>query len=411
MSLLARRAVSLATSAVLHATAFFLLTLIPLDAPGVAEEEQVIVVALPLPAGEPGAADAIVENQELADGPGDAEPLRIPGFEVDVAKIRDRQATLFPFLTESLPVVDELRASHAAVTPKLTWLTPRESPRPRSGLPPLDLSDTDLWHLVDEAWSRRERWRNFVKIATLVAEHDPDVGRAPELLRTHLDQNLLQPYYDAETRDPRFWVMLGLAADHEPIVRFVTGFVREHPSTRSSIELLFLLDEFAQASRDALLMLMATEPERDLGLTRASDASAFELAVAIRERYRSWLEDRNLGSTPDIRRHYDGVRLRILTAIVDTAPDGYGAADARFLAGRILWDQNNVPDALRWWREIGPDPRGMYEPLYSAVLDVVQSPSRAKAAGISAILGADYRRWLEFSEARLAEFGYRLDSF
>jgi hypothetical protein len=97
--------------------------------------------------------------------------------------------------------------------------------------------------------------------------------------------------------------------------------------------------------------------------------------------------------------------------IIETTPDGYGAADARFLVGRILWGQNNVPDALRWWREIAPDTRGMYAPIYTEVLDVVQSTSTGKAARISALLGSDYRQWLEFSARRLAEFGYGLDTF
>lgn len=413
MTLLARRLVSLAISVALHAALVALLVLVPLgQRPGAAPGEPVTVAVLTFPEpGEPSVADLITEDLEIADGVPQPEALRIPGFEVDVAKVRTRQDELFPYLTETLTDLDDLRARAASRAGGLTWLVPSTPVRPPSGLPPLVLSDADLWHLVDDAWSRRERWRNFVTIATLVAEHDPDAGRAPELLRTHLDQNLLQPYYDTTTRDPRFWVMLNLAADHAPIIRFVGRFVRAHPSSRSSTELLFLLDELAQASRDALLMLMATQPERDLGLTRAADPAAYELAIAIRERYRRWLRDRNLDSTAQIRRHYDSIRLRILTTIIETTPGRYGDADARFLIGRIRWDQSNVPDAIRWWNEIAPDERRMYEPVYSELLPVVRSPGASRAARISALLGADYRRWLEFSTRRLAEFGYQLDTF
>ncbi len=413
MTLLARRLVSLAISVALHAALVAVLVLVPIgQRPGAAPGEPVTVAVLAFPEpGEPSVADVITEDLEIADGVPQPEALRIPGFEVDVAKVRARQDELFPYLTATLTDLDDLRARAASRAGGLTWLVPSTPVRPPSGLPPLVLSDADLWHLVDDAWSRRERWRNFVTIATLVAEHDPDAGRAPELLRTHLDQNLLQPYYDTTTRDPRFWVMLNLAADHAPIIRFVGRFVRAHPSSRSSTELLFLLDEFAQASRDALLMLMATEPERDLGLTRAADPAAYELAIAIRERYRRWLRDRNLDSTAQIRRHYDSIRLRILTTIIETTPGRYGDADARFLIGRIRWDQSNVPDAMRWWNEITPDERRMYEPVYSELLPVVRAPGASRAARISALLGADYRRWLEFSTRRLAEFGYQLDTF
>jgi hypothetical protein len=409
MTLSARRIVSFTISGALHAASLALLLHVPLPGAAVSTDDQVTVAVMVPPT--PAAADAITEGQRLADALADPEALQIPGFAVDVAKIRARQDALFPFLTDDLTVIDNLRASVRARSSRLTWFTESPPRRASSGLPPLVLSDADLWHLVDEAWSRRERWQNFVKIATLAAEHDPNEGRAPELLRTHLDQNLLQPYYDAETRDPRFWVMLNLAADHAPIVRFVSGFVRRHPSSRSSTELLFLLDEFAQASRDALLMLMSTEPDRDLRLTRAADPAAYELAVAVRERYRGWLRDRNLEGTAEIRSYYDGIRLRILTTIIETTPVGYGAADARFLAGRIMWDQNNVPDALRWWRDIAADDRRMYARIYTDVLDVVRSEGPSKASRISALLGADYRRWLEFSDARLGEFGYELDTF
>lgn len=412
MTLLTRRLVSLALSAALHAALLLVVTFVPPPAGAGSEGDLVTVAVVTLPEpGAPTAADAITEGEALADAIGEPEPLRLPGVELDVAKVRERQDALFPFLTDDLSAVDELRAAAAAHASTLSWLTPARPERPQSGLPPLVLSDQEFRDLVDAAWSRRERWGNFVAIATLVAEHDPDEGRAPELLRTHLDQNLLQPYYDAETRDPRFWVMLNLAADHAPILRFVTRFAREHPSTRATTELLFLLDELAQASRDALLMLLSTEPERDLLLTRTADRAAFELALTIRHRYRALLRDRHLEGTDAIRREYDAIRLRILQTIVETTPAGYGAADARFLAGRILWDQNNVADALRWWRDITPDSRGMYAPVYTGVLDAIRAPGTGKAARISALLGADYRNWLEFSKRRLAEFGYTVDGF
>ena len=53
----------------------------------------------------------------------------------------------------------------------------------------------------------------------------------------------------------------------------------------------------------------------------------------------------------------------------------------------------------------------MYAPVYSEVLQVMRSPVPLKAAPISALFGAEYRQWLDFSAQRLAEFGYRLDTF
>ena len=45
-----------------------------------------------------------------------------------------------------------------------------------------------------------------------------------------------------------------------------------------------------------------------------------------------------------------------------------------------MWDQNNVPDALRWWRDIAADDRRMYARIYTDVLDVVRSEGPSKAS-------------------------------
>jgi hypothetical protein len=411
MTPVGRRLVSLGISAALHAALAALAAVTPpRDRPSRTRDATTVATVHVRSPREPTAAETVHEEASArSDAP--TQALRIPGYSFDVRRVREHQHALFPFLTGSLDAIDELRAIVAARQARLTWATPAHSRRPASRLPPLALSDAEMMNLVDNAWSRRDRWRSFAEIATLVTSHDPNEGRSAELLRLHLDQNLLQPYYDGATRDPRFWVMLNLAADHEVVVRFVGRFAREHPSSRASTELLFLLDEFAQASRDALLMLMATDPDRDLRRTLAGDPEAFALAVSVRDRYRTWLRERGMDDTAAIRRHYDAVRLRILRTIVDTTSDGYGASDARFLIGQILWDQNRVTDAIEWWQQIDRDERGMYEAVSRDVLRDVRSWTGASAARISARLGVEYRLWLEFSERRLSEFGYRLNSF
>lgn len=409
MTLLGRRVVSCALSLALHACGIGLLLLLrPPLAPD-AGGRTVAVLHVPAPAA-PSTTDRIAELEGVIDGI-PAESFRIPGFEFDVGKIRARQDDLFPFLTEELTVLDDVKAVAAERATQMTWQTEAARKRSSSRLPPLEISDMELWDLVDAAWSRRERWRTFEKIATMVATHDPDSERSADLLRTHIDQNLLQPYYDSASRDPRFWVMLNLAADHGLLVRFASTFVREHPSTLAATELLFLLDEYAQASRDALLMLIATDPEHQLRLTREGNPDAHALAVQVRDRYLTWLRARDLDTTHRIRGFYDGIRMRILRTIVETTPGGYGAADAQYLIGMILWDQNRIADAVAAWRQIGSDRRRMYEPVYTEIRRELEAAPRPSVVRISAILGAEYRHWLEFSKQRLAEFGYALDSF
>jgi hypothetical protein len=244
-----------------------------------------------------------------------------------------------------------------------------------------------------------------------VSEHDPDAGRAADLVRTHIDRNLLQPYQLTRHADAQFWVLLHLAVDQEPVVRFVERFVRDHPGSRVATELLFLLDELTMANQITLFTLLVTEPERDLTTTHASDPRAYDLAVAIHRRYVGLLRERQLDSPEGIQRTYDDIRTRILTTIIQTSPDGYGAADARYLLGRIYWSQERRADAMETWRAIQPDNRRVYAPFYERVRPEVLSPSPLTMGRISAVLGAEYGAWRRSSEARLRQFGYSVGDF
>ena len=250
----------------------------------------------------------------------------------------------------------------------------------------------------------------FQEIAALLTKHDPDAGDASAVIRMYLEQNLLQPYFDTSTRDPRFWVMLDLAADHTRLIEFIGAFVTRHPSSKTTTELLFMLDEFTQASRDAMLMLLSTAPKIDLGLTRNADPNAYALALSIHEQYRRWARQRGLDHTESMRAHFDDVRLRILQTIIASTPAGYGASDARFLMGRILWDRHDRAGAFRVWRELAPDGRDSYDSAASAIAREL-AIGDVPAVNIISILGSEHRRWIAFSSERLAQFGYTVDSF
>lgn len=368
-----------------------------------------LLMGAPAPApagtGTPALAVTFVEESPLAQN----EPIDgdVPEFPFDVTKVANA-ANLFPFLTDPMLFLEEAREKFRVSPERL--FNPLGRARTTSTKPPLVAGEDQLQRLVDRAWSRRDRWSNFAPIAELLGRHDPQDGAAHLLMRLYLDQNLLQPYYDTSTRDPRFWVMLGLAADHARLMDFVAAFVREHPSSRTTTELLFMLDEFAQASRDTLLMLLSTDPDSDLNDTREASRPAFQIARRVYEQYEELAFQLGLRDSRTVQKHFDDIRLRILRTIIETTPDGYGESDARFLAGRIMWEQNNVPKAIEWWQDLGPDDRGAYALASSAVTDALLSGG-SRAVEISRILGGEYRRWLEFSGARLAEFGYTFDTF
>jgi len=414
------RAEGLTASASLHlALVLFFLSLPPLNPPATTSEPALARLTVETIDGPlEGTPEDTQDSQRPDDTTGRGGPpspleddgsFQLDGLNVDLTKIARQLDVLFPFVTEPMRFLDNMRPGSEGQPGRL--VNPFGQERRLERLQPLKLDDGEYDRIVNEAWSRRMRWQSFSEIAGMLGKFDPDEGDAPSLVRSHLDHNLLQPYYDSETRDPRYWVMLGLAADHEPFIRFVEAFVRDHPSSRTTTELLFMLDEFAQGSRDAMLMLLDTNPETLLASTRAADDEAFALAQLIDRRYRGWVQVNGIDGGDLVRRRFDDVRLKILDAILASTPDGYGAGDARFLIGRIHWERRDRERALSVWRLIEPDARDAYEEATSALISELAQGTGVRSSRVSSILGAEYRRWLTFSRRRLEEFGYAFDTF
>lgn len=408
----ARRACGFSVSVVLHvaAVAGFALVAPP---PGSSNPpqpgSQIAVVYVP---SEPSAASR--DRDLLEEAPLDAvvesAGVHFAGFEFDIAKIRERRDALFPFLTADLPFLDRM-ADDTRLAPS-GLVNPYAQPARDAGRrPPLEIDGRDLQAIIDRSWSRRDRWRAFSEFAGLMATHDPDSGRLPDLIRAYVDQNLLQPFCDAGPTDPRFWAMLEIASEHTDFVDLVDRFVQQHPSSRATTELLFLLDELVQGNRHALRMLLQTDPDDDLPLTTAASRAGHELAVALRGHYRKRAVQRQLDSWEAISARYDGLRLRILTTIVDSTPDGYRSADARFLIGTIVFDPDDPSEALRWWGDIKPEAKDTYAWEYSRILDLIRSGPAVDAKRFTYVLEAmDSRSWLA-SIRRLRQFGHDCHTF
>ncbi len=277
--------------------------------------------------------------------------LTAPGFTFDIAKLARRSTALFPFLTRTLSFnIEKPREKRAAslVNP----FAPKSGPVRE---PPLVMSDAEVQRLVDEAWTRRERWGPFQRLRTLADTPDPDVGQVPALLHEYVTQDALQPYIETHMRDPRVWTQLGLASDHELFLDFITDYVSRHPGTKGSIELLFMLDNLAQSSLDTLQLVMEIEPARDLQWTRRMSPAAFDTFVRVRDYYTTQRKRRGLDSYRLLERHYDQIRAQILTTIVQTAPDDYRVNDARYLLGALYWRRGRNADAMRVWRQMRAD--------------------------------------------------------
>jgi hypothetical protein len=368
------------------------------------------VVELVAPAAVETADDTPLGSVPEPNPAGDIElPDRtVDGFSIDLEKIRAQRATLFPFLTLDLMFLAPLQHDVAAARTRL--VNPFATGASPADPPPLEISNAALQEIVDRAWSRRRRWETFGPIATVLTSHAANGGRAADLVRAYLDDNILQPYCDGARRDPRFWAMLENAADHAHFVDFVRSFARAHPSSLTTTELLFLLDELAQGSRDVVLMLMETRPETDLGATRASVPDAWALAVELKQWYGSWLFERELDRQA-VRERYDTLRLRLLQTIVETTPHGYRANDARYLAGEILFARQAFDAAAAAWRAIEPDVDDAYFRAYSDVRRVLDATGPVDRVGIRRAIANEYGRWRVFSIDRLKRFGHECDTF
>lgn len=359
---------------------------------------------------DPGRKDRLPElNAESSS-------VSMLGFKFDALKISERAHVLFPFVTPGVSL--DHFALHAprdgAVVLRNPFARP-SAPRQNDGAP-LFLSDGAIDALVDKTWSRRERWAAFEPIRALIDTHAGNAGSLPAIVQRYTDRNALQPYQDMGIRDPRFWTQLGLAADHVSFIALIRQYAADHPSTRTTTELLFLLDRIAEASRDALAVLLDSDPETDLRWTWRSNPAAHELAVELRRHYRAELTRLGLTTGDRISRHYDAVRLSILQGILRTTPDGYRANDARFLIGAIQWRQGKRTEALQAWQQAGEVPGDSYaiaSGQLAAVLraKTAQTREHVLARQVDRILKFEYGRWWDLSYDRLKKFGFTFDTY
>jgi hypothetical protein len=426
---MARRAGSLGASAALHIAIL------------VAASSRTMPPSATAPAAKPRVVDVFVVPPVDDSGPAGLNPLdptddnirrdygsttvKLPGFEYNVAKIKARATLLFPFVTPGLSLGRFGIAPHPELRDgfhdPLASVAAADKSR---GSPPLVLSDAALQALVDDTWSRRDRWPLFRRIEKIAETHHPDAGKLPALLHEYQAQNGLQPYLDASIRDPRLWTELGLAADHVEFIGFISRFASQHPSTKATTELLFLLDKLAQASFDALVTLLDTMPDPQLRWTHDANRGAYDFIVDIRHHYANLLVRKGLSSSEALAAHFDKVRLDILAGILRTTPGGYRANDARFLIGSVYWRQQNIGGALRTWRAMTVDRTDGYAASIARILSAIathtggdrgdvdtRETTRLLAADIERILRAEHGRWIMFSMDRLKQFGFHFDTF
>ncbi len=337
----------------------------------------------------------------------DVSDLRDRAFTFDIDKIAARADRLFPFV-DSMSLLPTAPMSRAAKQYDSPMLVP-ESHLARP-LPPLNLSAAEMQSVLDESWSRRDRWASFQPLVDLVGGFDFQTGDLPDLLRRYVNENVLQPFRADRNLEPKLWALLSVASDHSEFVRFITGFIRRVPASKVSTELLFLLDKLVQSNVNALQSLVALDIVGGLEWTKKVSPSGAATLVAIHGFHKRALDKRGLWDTSALADRYDHVRLDILDHLIRTSPQGYRVNDARFLIGEIYWRKGRATDAFRVWRQIRPDTNDQYFGVSSELLNAMRlTPIRA--VQIDVALGDETRRWTYASFVRLRQFGFQFDSF
>jgi hypothetical protein len=336
------------------------------------------------------------------------------GFTFDLRKVRSRWSDLFPFVTAPPRLDVDAAARRASSTRGFVFVDPDRIPASEPpARPALAMSPSGIQQLIDRAWSRRERWSRFARFVNLANGYHPDDGRLPAVIRAYVAQNMLQPYEEMSLPDPTRWMLLVLAADDRDYLEFVEGYVRAHPGTRGSTEMLFLVDALMQGSRASLNVFFRTNPRRDLQWTYQENTDAFWLFDSLREHYRKVLAERGLTSAGAIERYYDAERLKLLETVLRQTPDGYRASDARFVIGKIHWAQGERRAAIREWRRMQVAPGDAFVTTYARVLQAMaarpaggEEPDPATVAAIDAALQAERAQQSTFQFDRLRRFGH-----
>jgi hypothetical protein len=342
---------------------------------------------------------------ERAIPPEELSGYDISGLPFNLAKIDARRASLFPFLTADLTFIERMATDVRAASARL-----RNPLDPALTAKPLSLDRALLQQLVDESWSRRDRWQRFQQLRALLVGHDAHAGDAPALMREYLDQNLLQPYCHAKTKDGQFWALLENATEHVDFLEFIRSYARTRSSSRTTTELFFLMDELAQGNREVAEVVLGTSVSHDLPYSATVAPNAARLAARIAHDLNGWLAAHGFTRHEGVAEAYDQFRLRVLATIVETSPGGYREADARYLAGEIFFRQGNLDQAIEWWKPMRPQEGDSYAEAAAAIRRVLDR-GPVDPIALRPILWAETARWKEQNYQRLKQFGYRCDSY
>jgi hypothetical protein len=287
---------------------------------------EVVAVAATVAGGPPGLRPLDPATDDEIAIPSHPGTLSIQKLTFNFQHVADRARWLFPVLTPGLALeqFSSLPPDVARRRLQFSFAVPPSGAAGQSADRPLAIDVQQRQALIDGAWSRRQRWKAFQTIATIVRDHGTSAD-LPALLQMYREQDGLQIYVDPDVRDHRLWATLEIAADHRDFIEFIRNYVVAHPSSKASTELLLLLDEIVQSDLSAVVNLLSIEPVRDLQATRRRDSAAYDFVVEIQQYYRRQLTEQRLLSAAAVEGHYDAIRLAILDLALRSTPDDYRA--------------------------------------------------------------------------------------
>jgi hypothetical protein len=211
-------------------------------------------------------------------------------------------------------------------------------------------------------------------------------------------------------KDGQFWALLENSTEYADFLEFIRAYARTRSSSRTTTELLFLMDELAQGNQEVAQTVLGTSVSHDLAYTATVSPRAALLAASIANDLHAWLASHRYTESGGVEPAYDQVRLRILSTIVETSPDGYRESDARFLAGEIFFRQDRFEEAMQWWLKMRPRDGDTYGDAAKAILAILE-PGKVDVFALRRVLWKESARWHDVNYSRLKQFGFRCDSY
>jgi len=347
--------------------------------------------------------------------------------EINLKNIWESRDELFPFLFDQNERTEKQEKTFELVYERTDGIK-KKNQRKTS----LNIGDKDLQTLVDSAWARKDKYDKFKVLEPYFRDFDGNDGRLHELTQQYAEQNFMQPY-SLKTLSATALGFLEINSSYYEFYKFNTKYIEEHPSTKTSMEMVFFLEKMARGEHSSLEKFLRTWSVGYFDRIKKSNTEAYDLVNVLYDHYSKLLSEKGFFKTAKselfsdvtiksidfdkIREHYTGVRLAYLQRIIKESPDNYRLNDAYFLIGKIHLDKDDAETAIKTWKKMEhSNSKGdIYGEIENLILlatkNIKGKLNLNERLQIDNLLIMESRRIRELMIERLSKFGHTQYTF